>query len=82
MPKWNNSSNKKYIKMTSMYNKIWKKQDEFFFIILVVGRSYLYEGWRLSNLEDIQTIWFHQLIVFFSMTTSSYSILFYNVNNN
>jgi len=47
-----------------MYNKIQKKQDEFFIIILVVGRSYLYEGRRLSNLEDIKTILFHQLIVF------------------
>jgi hypothetical protein len=24
----------------------------------------LYEGQKLSNLKDIQTIWFHQLIVF------------------
>jgi hypothetical protein len=34
------------------------------FIILVCGRSYLHEGQKLSNLIDIQTIWFHQLIVF------------------
>jgi hypothetical protein len=24
----------------------------------------LHEGQKLSNLKDIQTIWFHQLIVF------------------
>jgi hypothetical protein len=24
----------------------------------------LYEGQKLSNLKDIQTIWFHQLIMF------------------
>jgi len=34
------------------------------FIILVGGKSYLHEGQKLSNLKDIQTIWFHQLIVF------------------
>ncbi len=34
------------------------------FIILVGGESYLYEGQKLSNLKDIQTIWFHQLIMF------------------
>ncbi len=34
------------------------------FIILVHGTSYLHEGQKLSNLKDIQTIWFHHLIVF------------------
>jgi hypothetical protein len=34
------------------------------FIILVGGRSYLHEWEKLLNLKDIQTIWFHQLIVF------------------
>ncbi len=34
------------------------------FIILVGGKSYLHEGQKLSNLKNIQTIWFHQLIVF------------------
>jgi hypothetical protein len=24
------------------------------FIIIIVGRSYLYEGWGFSNLKDIQ----------------------------
>jgi hypothetical protein len=35
-----------------------------FFSILVGDRPYLHEGQKLSNLKDIQTIWFHQLIAF------------------
>jgi len=34
------------------------------FTILVGDRPYLHEGWKLSNSKDIQTIWFHRLIVF------------------
>jgi hypothetical protein len=34
------------------------------FTILVGDRPYLHEGQKLSNWKDIQTIWFHQLIVF------------------
>jgi hypothetical protein len=63
MQKCDNGSNKINVKMTSMYNKLWKKQKHFI-IILLGGESYLYEGQKLSDLKDIQTIWFHQLIVF------------------
>ncbi len=56
-------SNKIDIKMTSMYNKLWKK-NSIVFIILIGDMPYLHEGCKLWNLRDIQTIWFHQLIVF------------------
>jgi hypothetical protein len=49
MGKCNNVSNKINVKMTSMYNKLWKKQDQLFFIILVGSKSYLHEGENLSN---------------------------------
>jgi hypothetical protein len=48
------------------------------FTILIGNRPYLHEGWKLSNSKDIQTIWFHQLIVFL---LQQYFHIF-NVNNN
>jgi hypothetical protein len=47
--KWDNSSNKINIKMTSMYNKIMEETRFYLFIIIVGGRSYLHEWKRLSN---------------------------------
>ncbi len=46
-------SNKINIEMTSMYNKLWRKQDQFFLTIIVGDRPYLYEGRKLSNLKHI-----------------------------
>jgi len=40
------------------------EETRIIFIILGNCGSYLHEWKKLSNLKDIQTIWFHQLIVF------------------
>jgi hypothetical protein len=39
-----------------MYNKLLEERRSIVLIILVGGKSYLHEGQKLSNLEDIQTI--------------------------
>jgi hypothetical protein len=59
-----------------------KETRWFYFFILVGGRWYLHEWGKLSNLKDIQIVWFHELIGVCSITIFSSSILFYGVNNN
>jgi hypothetical protein len=65
MRKCDNGSNKITIKMTSMYNKLWKKEDQLLLLLLLYVVSHIcMKDKNYQIKKDIQTTWFHQLIVF------------------
>ncbi len=81
MQKCDTHSNKIDIKMTSMYNKLWKKQNEFSFYssrwqVIFASRTKIIKSKKHTNhlISSINCVC--SIIIFSSF------ILFYNVNNN
>jgi hypothetical protein len=64
MRKYNNGRNKNKYKNDIHVQWIMEETRSNLIIILIGGKSYTHERQKLSNLKNIQTIWFHQLIVF------------------